>query len=99
MHVSGLQRKRYGVMDASDVPPVSELRPAIREFVQAEEDRQATLVNDLGLDEPGELGSDLAGPELLGEGGSKAIVLGAVGGQHRRSEELQAYGEILGIRK
>jgi hypothetical protein len=51
MHVSGLQRKRYGVMDASDVPPVSELRPAIREFVQAEEDRQATLVNDLGLDE------------------------------------------------
>jgi Protein of unknown function (DUF3891) len=51
MHVSGLQRNRYGVMDASDTSPLSELRPAVREFVRAEEDRQTALVDELGFDE------------------------------------------------
>ena len=51
MHVSGLQRNRYGLMDETEVTPLAELRPAIREFVEHEEQRQAQLIGELGFDE------------------------------------------------
>ncbi len=52
MHVSGLQRNRYGATEAGGRPtPLDEIKPAIREFVRGEEERQADLVQRLGLAE------------------------------------------------
>jgi len=51
MHVSGLQRNRYGLMDSPEVTPLENLDPPIREFVIAEERRQAQLASELGVDE------------------------------------------------
>ncbi len=52
MHVSGLQRNRYGIMEADAHPkPLGEMEPAVREFVCGEEQRQAVLTEVLGFAE------------------------------------------------
>jgi len=51
MHVSGLQRNRYGVMDDRGTTALESLNPPVREFVVAEEQRQSALVARLGCDE------------------------------------------------
>jgi len=52
MHVSGLQRNRYGVMEAEAHPSsLGEMEPAVREFVCGEEQRQAVLTEALGFAE------------------------------------------------
>jgi hypothetical protein len=50
MHVSGLQRGRYGLM-GGETTPLDALDPAIREFVTSEESRQESLTATLGFDE------------------------------------------------
>jgi hypothetical protein len=52
MHVSGLQRNRYGVMSAGGArKPIEQIKPPVRQFVLAEEERQARLVDELGFTE------------------------------------------------
>lgn len=50
MHVSGLQRGRYGVM-GGPVRALEDLDPQVREFVVAEEERQSQLLGSLGFSE------------------------------------------------
>jgi Protein of unknown function (DUF3891) len=50
MHVSGLQRGRYGLM-GGECTPLEDLDPVIREFTVAEEDRQEQLASTLGISE------------------------------------------------
>jgi Protein of unknown function (DUF3891) len=50
MHISGLQRGRYGLMSGV-CTPLEELPPAIREFATAEEQRQEQLASSLGVTE------------------------------------------------
>jgi hypothetical protein len=50
MHVSGLQRGRYGLMGGA-CTPLENLEPAIRDFTTAEEQRQEELASSLGISE------------------------------------------------
>jgi hypothetical protein len=51
MHVSGLQRGRYGLMGGV-ATPLDTLDPAVREFVTSEESRQESMMATLGFEEP-----------------------------------------------
>lgn len=52
MHISGLRRGRYGVFSSQPEIGLEELDGPVREFVAAEEERQRTLIGELGLPRP-----------------------------------------------